>query len=86
MRKRKCYVRDLCGLGIVYFASQRVKDPNTGERGTRYILDKPLTRGQRVALKDFENVLTSSCYARYAPEIRHDTIILFDKCRKQVNT
>lgn len=85
MRRRKCYVCDLCALGIVYFASQRVKDPETGERGTRYVLDKPLTWNQRTALMNYKNVLTSTCYARYAPEIRHDTVILFDKCRKQVN-
>lgn len=85
MRKRKCYVRDLCSLGIVYFASQRVKDPDTGERGTRYVLDTPLTWDQKTALWNYSNVFISSCRHRYAPEIRHDTIILFDKCRKQVN-
>lgn len=83
MRQKKCYVRDMCALGIFYFASQRVKDPDTGERGTRYTLDKPLTQEQRAALELYSNVLISSCRAKYAPEIRHDTVILFDKCRKR---
>ena len=63
-------------MGIEYFDFQYVS--NGEKTGTRYKLDKPLTTSQRATLKEYDNVIISSCTYKYTPEITHDTIILLD--------
>ena len=62
-----------------YHDFHRVKDVD-GNKGFRYILNKPLTDERRNQLYAFSNVRISSCVHKYAPEIRYDTVILLDKC------
>lgn len=83
MRRTKMRPADLYELGIDYFYEARVKNSN-GERGWRYVLDKPLTPEQEKAVRSFKNTIISTATHRYAPEIVHQTIIILDKCRKEV--
>lgn len=82
MRRKKATVSDLSLNGIRFFAYSRVKNPETGERGYRYILTNPLTVEQKAVLAQFKNVIISSAVYRYAQEIEHETIILLDKMLK----
>lgn len=83
MAKRKiATIYDLDAVGMQYFAFSRVRDKATGERGYRYILDKPVTDAQRQALAWAENIVWGTAQYRYAPEIVHDTVILLDHCKK----
>lgn len=82
MARIKMTIQDLYHIGVEYFASARVTNKNTGERGYRFILEKPLTAEQVEYISKFKNVILSDCYFKYAPEIKHPTILLLDKCRK----
>lgn len=82
--KRKLQLFDMIRAGVDYIAYQRVKD-QAGNMGYRYILDKPLSAEQKEYIIGFQNVIVSSAAYKYAPEIKHDVIILLDKCRKPVN-
>ena len=84
MKRKKATVTDLYLKGIQYHAFQRITNTTTKEKGYRYILCDPLTDEQKEALKQFKNVIISSCSYRYAPEINHDTVILMDKIIKEV--
>ena len=79
MRRKKANVLDFDRVGIEYFQFIRVKN-DAGITGTRYILTRRLTENQLNFLLYFKNVIVSTCSAKYAPEIVHDTIILADKC------
>lgn len=83
MRRKKMNHSDLYELGIDYGYSARVKNAD-GEKGWRYVLDKPLTPEQEKAVRSFKNTIISTATYRYAPEIVHQTIIMLDKCRKEV--
>lgn len=82
MKRKKANIYDLINNNIDYFAFQRVKN-SKGEPGYRYILDKELNEKQKNVLQQFKNVIISSCQYKYAPEIKHTTIILLDKCIKE---
>ena len=81
MRRLKASLIDIINNDIKYFASQRVKNAN-GVKGTRFILDAPLTEAQKSALKGYKNIIYSNCYYKYAPEIKYNTLIILDKCIK----
>lgn len=66
-----------------YFNFMRVKFQNQHNgriyRGYRYVLEKPLTDEQRAEiLSKYNNVSFGTAQYKHAPEIRHNTIILFD--------
>ena len=79
MLKSKMTLGDIVEAGIEYCAFQRIRNLD-GVSGYRYILDKPLTKSQKEFVSKFKNTIVSSCGYRYAPEIRHETLTLFDKC------
>ncbi len=79
MYKRKMSFEDIIHLGIEYFAFRRVKCKN-GLSGYLYVLDKPLSDGQRKAVSGYKNTVISTCTYRYAPEIKHDSLIILNKC------
>ena len=83
MRRIKASFIDIISNDIKYFASQRVKSAD-GVKGIRFILDAPLTETQKSALKGYKNIIYSNCYYKYAPEIKHCTLIILDKCIKAV--
>lgn len=70
---------DLYNIGVEWFKTTRVIYQPNGARGTRYILDKELTTEQINYLSQFQNVILSTCYYKYAPEIKHKTVLLMDK-------
>ncbi len=83
MRRKKANENDLFRMGIEWFDAHRCKRTDEAGkviRGTRYILEKPMTEHQEEYLKQFKNVVVSTAKYRYAPEIKHQTIILTDVC------
>lgn len=82
MRIKASFI-DIINNDIKYFASQRVKNAD-GVKGTRFILDVPLTEAQKSALKGYKNIIYSTCYYKYAPEIKHNTLVVLDRCIKAV--
>jgi hypothetical protein len=82
--RRKMNVHDMYTAGIEYHAYSRVKNKH-GLFGWRYVLCKPLTAEQIQAVKRWENTTISSVSYRYAPEIKYDTIIIWDKCLTVLN-
>lgn len=83
MKKKKASFYDIINNDIKYFASQRVKNAD-GIKGIRFILDAPLTEAQKSALKGYKNIIYSNCYYKYAPEVKHATLVILDKCIKAV--
>ena len=81
MKRIKANFSDIINNNIEYHAHGRVKNVD-GLRGTRFILSKELTQIQREYFGQFQNILIGTCYYKYAPEIQHDTIIIFDNCLK----
>ncbi len=79
MKRKKIDFRDFGKYGINYIAFQRVKNFN-GVRGTRYILDKKLTPEQETAVRSWKNVTIGSATNRYAPEIKYNTVTLWERC------
>ena len=76
MKRRKLYhFRDLINDKIMFFDFMSVKDAN-GNRGTRFLLSDQLTEKQKEKLNKYDNVIISSAAYKYAPEIRHNSIIL----------
>lgn len=67
----------MSNAGIDYFDFQEVK--KDGKCGYRYLLCRPLTDPQREFLSQYSNVIIGTARNRYAPEIRHDTVILMDE-------
>ena len=78
----KLNMYDLYEMGIDWFESHRVYDKKNNNYGTRFVLDKQLTSNQLEKINNYKNVVISDCQYRYAPEIKHTTIILMDKCIK----
>lgn len=83
-RRRKMTLADLIDAGISYHNFHRVKN-KYGLHGWRYVLDKPLTPEQLQSVKRWENVTTGTAQNRYAPEIKYNTLIIWDKCLTVVN-
>lgn len=81
MKRKKMLLSDMINNGINYFNFNRVKN-NSGVRGWRYILDKPLTKEQITFILNFKNVVIGECNYKYAPELKYNTLIIFDKCIK----
>lgn len=79
MRRKKASILDLIRLNVEYFKFERVKN-SEGKKGTRYTLEKPLNESQSTYLSQFKNVILSTCSYRYAPEIKHQVLIILDKC------
>lgn len=79
MKRKKMVLSDMINAGINYFAFNRVKNSN-GIKGWRYILEKPLTDYQYSIILKYQNTLVGGCFNRSAPEQKHQTLILFDKC------
>lgn len=79
MRRVKMNLPDMYLLNIEYHAFQRIKHPEHGY-GVRYVLCKPLNDQQIAAVIKFKNTIMGNCQYRYAPEIKYDTLILYDKC------
>lgn len=82
-RRKKMNLSDMLSAGIEYHNFQRVKN-TAGEKGWRYILDKPLTAAQLEIVNGYRNTVVGGCHYRYAPEIQYTTLIILDKCKKEV--
>lgn len=78
-RRRKMTVGDMVNARIDYHNFLRVKNKH-GLMGWRFILDRPLTPEQLQGLKRWENVTTGTAQHKHAPEIKYNTLILWDKC------
>ena len=75
-KRRKLYhFHNMIQDNIEYFDFQYVSN-NQGQKGTRYLLSNPLTEEQKNKLEKYDNVIISECHYRYAPEIKHTTLIL----------
>ena len=59
----------------MYFDFMHVKDGNEN-KGVKFLLSDPLTESQKEKLSKYDNIIISSVSYKYAPEIKHDTIIL----------
>jgi hypothetical protein len=81
-RKRKMTMSDLYNLRVDWHASQRCKNPATGNKATRFILSKSLTDEQKKTILAFKNTVVFDNVAsdQYAPEITYSTVLLYDKC------
>lgn len=77
--RKKASILDLMKINVEYFKFERVKNAE-GKKGTRYTLEKPLNESQSTYLSQFKNVILSTCSYRYAPEIKHQVLIILDKC------
>ena len=79
MRRKKANAWDL----PPYIAYSRVKRTADGLRGWRYVLDRGVSQDDINTLTNlFGNVSINTCSYRYAPEITHYTVTLWDKCIK----
>lgn len=75
MRKKADYT-DLPPF-IEYFRVKRTD----GLKGTRYLLDRNVTQDDIDELMArFRNVTYCLAWYRYAPEIKHFAVVLWDKC------
>jgi hypothetical protein len=61
--------------GIGFFDCFPVVAPE-GQKGMKYLLCDKLTQEQKDHLNDYDNTYISSCHYRYAPEIKHDVLII----------
>ena len=76
-KKRKLYhFSDMIKDNINFIDMDPVTEKNTGKKGYRYLLSNPLTEEQKTKLSKYDNVVIQSAYYRYAPEIKHDVLIL----------
>ena len=80
MKRIKANMGDLLEMGAGFYRSFRVKA--RGTYGTAFVLEKALTAEQTKRLEAFKNVHTGTTEYICAPEIRRQTIVLFDKCIK----
>ena len=74
-RRKLYHFETMLKDGLTYFDCHAVKSDD-GKKGTRYLLCNKLTEAQKEHLQKFDNVVISSCYYRYAPELKHDTLII----------
>lgn len=81
-RKRKMTMSDLYDLRVDWHVSRRIKNLATGNRGTEFILSKPLTDEQKTTILSYKNTVyfEKGASYRYAPEICYSTVLLYDKC------
>lgn len=79
MKRKKMLLSDMINNDINYFNFNRVKN-NLGVSGWRYVLEKPLTDEQKIFILTFKNVVIGDCHYKYAPELKYNTLIIFDKC------
>lgn len=83
MRRKKANVNDMFNIGVEWFdfhRCQRIDETGKVIKGTRYLLDKPMTEKQKEYLSNFKNVIVSTATYRYAPEIQYQTLIITDVC------
>ena len=59
---------------IKFFDCYQVK--YKGQNGWIYLLSDILTDDQRKKLSKYDNVIISECNYKYAPEIKHDNLII----------
>lgn len=79
MRRKKANVWDL----PPYIAYSRVKRTADGLRGWRYVLDRGVSQDAINTLTNlFNNVSINTCAYKYAPELTHYTVTIWDKCIK----
>lgn len=79
MRRKKAAMQDL----PPYIAYSRVKRTSDGLKGWRYVLDNGAKLDNINTLTNlFSNVSISTCSYKYAPEITHYTVTVWDKCIK----
>ena len=81
MKRQKAQLSDLIQNNIYYHAFSRVKDKN-GCFGWRYVLDNALSDEQKNNLLKYKNVVFGNCYYKYNPQLKYNTVIVFDKCIK----
>lgn len=83
MKRKKANMHDMFKMGIEWFdfcRCKRIDEAGKVIRGTRYLLDKPMTKQQEEYLNNFKNVIVGKAQYRYAPEIQYQTVILTDVC------
>ena len=78
MRRKKATCADI----PTYIVYQRVRRTSDGLRGWRYVLENASRDEINTLTNLFRNVTWSTCTYRYAPEIQHYTVTLWDKCIK----
>lgn len=76
LKKKKATCADI----PAYITCQRVRRVSDGLRGWRYVLENSNQDEINTLMNLFKNVTWSTCTYRYAPEIQHYTITLWDKC------
>ena len=67
-----------------YDSSRRILTKKNGEkiRGTLYTLEKPLTDDDKRYLTGWKNVDLLISQNQYAPEIKHNSVFIADKCKR----
>ena len=76
MKRKKATCADI----PAYIACQRVRRISDGLLGWRYVLENSNQDEINTLMNLFKNVTWSTCTYRYAPEIQHYTVTLWDKC------
>ena len=79
MKRKKANAWDL----PPYIAYSRVKRTGDGLKGWCYVLERGAKQDDINTLTNlFRNISISTCTYKYAPEITHYTVTLWDKCTK----
>ena len=76
MKRKKATCADI----PAYIAYQRVRRVSDGLKGWCYVLENSNQDEINTLMNLFKNVTWSTCTYRYAPEIQHYTVTLWDKC------
>ena len=79
MKRKKFYFSDIINNNIFYHNFDRIKNA-AGVKGWRYVLSEPLSDEKKQYILSFKNVVISECAHKYAPELKYNTLIVFDKC------
>lgn len=75
-KRRKANITDL----PPYFASIRGYNSKNKTRYTKYFFDRKLTDNERRWLLSYDNTVTGTISLVQAPEIKHDFVLVYDKC------
>ena len=75
MKKRK-YTFEQFNTEYNFIHYEPVYNTKTGKKGIRYVTPEPFTDEEKKAFKAYSNVVVSECYIKYAPEIKHGSIII----------
>ena len=78
MKRRRLYhFKNLLADGISFYDFHAVTD-SSGNRGTSYLLSQPLTSAQADRLKQYDNVIITTCGRRfgYGARIQCNALIL----------